>query len=119
MRACNYLYAPAGKWKLCSYSALFEREGDRSAYLPSASCNSCLSAYASIFLRKTARAALPYIREVLTLSKQEKQSFTCLKHGSKRLKYLPSANVDSASAAKHRRFSRKTDRVARILKAAP
>ena len=53
---------------------------DRSAYSPTASCNSCFSAYASIFLRKTTRAALPYTREVLTLSKTEKQSFTVLKH---------------------------------------
>ena len=34
VRACNYLYAPAGKWKLCSYSALFEREGDRAQHFP-------------------------------------------------------------------------------------
>jgi hypothetical protein len=52
-------------------------------YLPTASCSSCFSAYASIFLRKTARDELPYIREVLTLSKIQKQSFRILKHGSK------------------------------------
>ena len=44
------------------------------------------------FGRGVTESVLPYIREGLTLSKQEKQSFTCLKHESERLKYLPSAN---------------------------
>ncbi len=52
-------------------------------YLPAASCNSVLSAHTSIFLRKTAGDALPYIREVLTLSKMPKQSFIILKRSGK------------------------------------
>ena len=60
--------------------------------------------------QRVTESILPYIREVLTLSKTEKQSFTVLKHGSKRLKYLPSANCDSVLSAYASIFLRKNVR---------
>ena len=46
------------KWKLYRNCATAGRAGWQSEYLPTASCDSVLSAHASIFLRKNARAAL-------------------------------------------------------------